>query len=57
VAFVAGQFYDRVTNKKIGEATCKEFLSVCPPIRALVYATFVPWYNIAVRRHDFPSSL
>lgn len=46
---VAQRFYDRVTKMDTDEATVKEFMRVCPPFRALIYAMFIPWYNTAVR--------
>jgi len=46
---VAQRFYDHVTKMDTDAATVKEFMSVCPPFRALVYAMFIPWYNTAVR--------
>ncbi|MGB6387738.1 MAG: hypothetical protein WBF25_21100 [Terriglobales bacterium] len=49
VSYAATRFYDHVAKVNTDEVTVKEFMSVCPPLRALVYAIFVPWYNTAVR--------
>ncbi len=48
---VGQRFYDHVAKTGTDEATIGEFMRVCPPFRALVYAMFIPWYNNAVRDH------
>jgi hypothetical protein len=53
----AQRFYDRVTRTDSDEATVKEFMSVCPPFRALVYAMFIPWYDTAVRDYSVADRL
>jgi len=52
VWFMAKQFYDRAAKTNTDEATAKEFMRVCPPFRALIYAMFIPWYNSAVRDYQ-----
>jgi len=42
-------YYDLVTKVDSSEAAVKQFAAVCPPFLALNYATFLPWYNNAVR--------
>jgi hypothetical protein len=48
----AERFYDRFTKTDTDDATVEEFMSVCPPFRALVYATFVPWYHEWIRDYQ-----
>ncbi len=48
----AERFYNRVTKRNTDDATVEEFMSVCPPFRALVYAMFVPWYDEGVRDYQ-----
>lgn len=51
--------YDRAAETDASEATIKEFMKVCPPFRALIYAMLLSWYDRSVRhRHTgekFPS--
>ena len=49
VCAMAQWHYDLVTKTDTDEATVSEFMAVCPPFRALIYARFMPWYNTAVR--------
>ena len=49
IVTAAHKFYSRV-KKDSDEATAKQFMDVCPPFKALVYASiFIPWYDSAVR--------
>lgn len=44
--------YDRATGTEACEASIREFMDVCPPFRALIYAMLMSWYDISVRdRH------
>jgi hypothetical protein len=49
VSNAAKQLYDHVAKIDTDKVIVKEFMSACPPLRALVYAIFIPWYNTAVR--------
>ncbi len=46
---MAQSYYDRVTETNSDAGTVEEFMRVCPPFKALIYAMFVPWFNNAVR--------
>jgi hypothetical protein len=48
----AERFYDRFTKTDTDDATVEEFMSVCPPFRALVYAMFIPWYHEWIRDYQ-----
>lgn len=50
--YKAQSYYDLVTTVDSSEATVRDFAASCPPFLALIYATFVPWYNNAVRIHE-----
>jgi hypothetical protein len=41
--------YDRAAETDASEATIKQFMDVCPPFRALIYAMLMSWYELAVR--------
>jgi hypothetical protein len=41
--------YDRGAETDASEATVKQFMDVCPPFRALIYAMLMSWYNFSVR--------
>jgi hypothetical protein len=41
--------YDHVTKGNISETDVSNFMSVCPPFRAIVYAFLMMWYEDAVR--------
>lgn len=43
------QLYDRAAGTDASEATIKEFMEVCPPFRAMIYAILLSWYDRAVR--------
>ncbi len=44
--------YDRASDTDASEATIREFMSVCPPSRAIVYAILLSWYDRSLRdRH------
>ena len=44
--------YDRGTGTDASLATVKQFIEVCPPFRALIYAMIMSWYDLGVRdRH------
>lgn len=49
---VAERFYDRFTKTDTHDATVEEFMSVCPPFRALIYAMFIPWYHEWIRDYQ-----
>jgi hypothetical protein len=48
----AERFYDRVTKRDTDDATVEEFMNICPPFRALVYAMFIPWYDEWIRDYQ-----
>ena len=50
VLAAAKRFYDRATNSDAVETVIKQFMDSCPPLRVLVYAMFIPWYNTAILR-------
>jgi hypothetical protein len=41
--------YDRGAKTDATEATVKQFMDLCPPFRALIYAMVMSWYNFSVR--------
>jgi hypothetical protein len=41
--------YDRGAETDASEATVRQFMEVCPPFRALIYAMLMSWYNFSVR--------
>jgi len=41
--------YDRGADTKASTDTVKQFMGVCPPFRALIYAMMMSWYNFSVR--------
>lgn len=41
--------YDGAAGTDTSEATIKEFMEVCPPFRAMIYAILLSWYDRAVR--------
>ena len=41
--------YDRGSGADVSEAFVQQFMDVCPPFRALVYAMIMSWYNFGVR--------
>jgi hypothetical protein len=41
--------YDRGAETDASEATVKQFIDVCPPFRALIYAMLMSWYDLSVR--------
>lgn len=41
--------YDRAAEMDGSEATIREFMEICPPFRALIYAMLLSWYDRAVR--------
>lgn len=41
--------YDRAAETDASEATIKQFMDVCPPFRALIYAMLMSWYDLGVR--------
>jgi hypothetical protein len=41
--------YDRAAGTDASEATIREFMEICPPFRAMVYAILLSWYDRAVR--------
>jgi hypothetical protein len=41
--------YDRGAETDASEATVKQFMEVCPPFRALIYAMLMSWYDLGVR--------
>lgn len=41
--------YDRVAETDASEGYVRQFMNVCPPFRALIYAMLMSWYNFAVR--------
>jgi hypothetical protein len=49
VSNAAKRLYDHVAKIDTDEVIAKDFMGACPPLRALVYAMFIPWYNTAVR--------
>lgn len=51
ISYAAKRFYDHVARIDTDEGIVNNFTSICPPLRSLVYALFVPWYNVAVRSY------
>jgi hypothetical protein len=43
------ELYDRPAEADASEATIRQFMDVCPPFRALIYALLMSWYDLAVR--------
>ena len=41
--------YDRGAETDASEATVRQFMEVCPPFRALIYAMLKSWYDLGVR--------
>lgn len=41
--------YDRGAGTDASLATVKQFIEVCPPFRALIYAMIMSWYDLGVR--------
>jgi hypothetical protein len=41
--------YDRGAGTDAGEETVRQFMEVCPPFRALIYAMLMSWYDLGVR--------
>jgi hypothetical protein len=41
--------YDRGAETDASEATVRQFMEVCPPFRALIYAMLMSWYDLGVR--------
>ena len=41
--------YDKAAGTDVSEATIREFIDLCPPFRALLYATMMSWYDLAIR--------
>jgi hypothetical protein len=41
--------YDRAVETNASESRIKEFLAVCAPFRALIYALLMSWYDLSVR--------
>jgi hypothetical protein len=41
--------YDRAAETDASEATIRQFMDVCPPFRALIYAMLMSWYDLGVR--------
>jgi hypothetical protein len=41
--------YDRGAETDASEVAVKQFMNICPPFRALVYAMLMSWYNFGVR--------
>jgi hypothetical protein len=41
--------YDRGAETNASEATVRQFMEVCPPFRALIYAMLMSWYDLGVR--------
>jgi len=55
--YAARRLYERAVGSAADKAMVREFMDCCPSFRALVYAIFVPWYNIAVRDFRFGEKL
>jgi hypothetical protein len=45
----AQMFYEKITGWKISRFGVSEFMEICPPFKALVYATLLPMYDLAIR--------
>ena len=43
------RLYDTAAGTDISEFAIREFIGVCPPFRALLYATMLSWYDLAIR--------
>jgi hypothetical protein len=41
--------YDRGAETDASESAVKQFMNMCPPFRALIYAMLMSWYNFGVR--------
>jgi hypothetical protein len=46
------RLYDQAAGTDVSEATIRQFMEVCPPFRAVVYAFLLAWYDRSLRdRH------
>ena len=44
--------YDRAADADVTEQAIEQFISICPPFRALLYEVLMSWFDLAVRhRH------
>jgi hypothetical protein len=46
---MAQLLYDPIAKVDSSEETIQEFIAVCPPFRAVIYAMLMSWYNLAMR--------
>jgi hypothetical protein len=42
------RFYDGVTKGSISRESIREFIEICPPFRAMIYATLMSEYDLAI---------
>jgi hypothetical protein len=46
---VGKMLYDHIAGKEVQEKQIREFMGICPPFRAIIYAFLMMWYDGAVR--------
>lgn len=46
---IAKRLYDRGAGTSASDDCVKQFMNVCPPFHALIYAILMSWYNFGVR--------